>query len=186
MISATNFVLYNNHKQKIAGPLHFSIQSKKMTIIRGPNGSGKSSLLKHMATKKYLSTGELQCPTSAEIAYFPQDYANDFQIPASIDEIFKAFAIKQEDRTLTSELNADLLWRTCSGGEKQRVLLDIILAQKFKVLLMDEPLNNLDYISKEKLWKKLLSILKYEHVQSIIVVSHELPEDIGYDEIALV
>jgi iron complex transport system ATP-binding protein len=71
------------------------------------------------------------------------------------------------------ELFADRHLYELSGGEMQRVMLARVLAQKPKVILLDEPLNNLD--PKYQLWMiKLIKELTTKEDLTTVVVFHDL------------
>lgn len=184
MISTNDFTIYGTNENKICGPLNLKIKENCITLIQGPNGAGKSSFLKYLVTAKGTHSGQLLLEhNNFNFSYLPQNYSNDFQLPASLKDILNAFEVKEKH--LSSGLSPDLLWRTCSGGEKQRILLDIVLNRKADILLLDEPLNNLDEKSKEALWKSLQMILTTNIVRAIVIVSHEVPPFSEYEKVSL-
>jgi ABC-type Mn2+/Zn2+ transport system ATPase subunit len=184
MIKALDLNIFGPHKNKICGPLNFSINENVITLIQGKNGAGKSTFLKYLAQQKGLHTGHIDLKKSdLHFAYLPQNYTNDFQSPTTLNDILKAFKVKT--KYLSAGLSPHLIWRTCSGGEKQRILLDIVLNRKADILLLDEPTNNLDETSKHILWSSLKSLLNANTFRAIVVVSHENPNFSDYEKVLL-
>jgi ABC-type Mn2+/Zn2+ transport system ATPase subunit len=60
-----------------------------------------------------------------------------------------------------------------SGGEFQKILLARALAQKPKLLLLDEPFSNLDFSTRRQI-EKLLNIIHEKQKITIVIVSHDL------------
>ncbi|MBD9085193.1 ATP-binding cassette domain-containing protein, partial [bacterium] len=67
----------------------------------------------------------------------------------------------------------DKCFNELSGGQRQRVLLARSLCSTSKILILDEPSNNLDYNSKKNLYK-ILQYLNEEKTMTIIMVTHDL------------
>ena len=63
-----------------------------------------------------------------------------------------------------------------SGGQKQKVLLARALMATKKLLILDEPSNNLDQKSKKELYQILQKLNKEQHI-AIIMVTHDLDHD---------
>ena len=73
-----------------------------------------------------------------------------------------------------------------SGGQRQKVLLARSLSATKKLLILDEPSNNLDYKSRKDFYKTLAKLNKDQHL-AIIMITHDLDADdlIGNKVIAL-
>lgn len=183
MITAQDLNIFGPHQQKLCGPLNFTINENVITLIQGTNGAGKSTLLKYLVEGTGSHTGLLKTTPHQRLAYLPQHYTNDFQSPVCLKDLLQAFNVKT--KYLTSALSPDLIWRSCSGGEKQRILLDIVLNRQADILLLDEPTNNLDEASKLLLWKALNTILKAKIFRALVVVSHENPSFTQYEKVSL-
>lgn len=184
MISVKDFILYGENKKIICGPLSFEIVKNTINCIQGPNGAGKSSFIKYLINKNSAHSGLLKITNpKTTFSYLPQFYSNDFQLPTTIQQILSAFQVKS--KYMSDEIPEDLLWRTCSGGEKQKILLDIVLNTKADILLLDEPLNNLDEKSKLNLWNALENILNSNQIKSVVIISHESPTITNYHRILI-
>lgn len=183
MITAKDLFLRTPQSQIVAGPFNFSIQ-KKIALLKGANGSGKSSLFKSIVGNQIRQEGLFQTDFDIKFSYLSQFYLDDFNLPYSIGQILNAFDIAEDKMYMSRGLSQNLIWRSCSGGEKQRVLIDIALNQDCNILLLDEPLNNLDHSSKTRFWKVLNEVLNTNlKLKHLLLTSHEVPTDLDYDEV---
>jgi energy-coupling factor transport system ATP-binding protein len=82
--------------------------------------------------------------------------------------------IKKQIDTVTKLMNIDTSWenKKCSGGQKQRIITASTLAMGQKIVILDEPLANLDLISAHKLMSTLKTLVKLNY--AIIVIEHRL------------
>lgn len=172
---------------------NFEIPAKKCIVLSGRNGAGKTTLLKILAG--------LDAPDSAELVYegktlswqaarplLLRDVVYLHQQPLMFDRTvaenigyglhfagFSKTEIKERtDQALAWAGLSHLATRNAkqlSGGEKQRVALTRARILKPKLLLLDEPVANMDLESREQTMT-LIQRLKFEGVTSI-VTSHE-------------
>ena len=171
----------------------FDIPQKKCIVLSGRNGAGKTTLLKILAG--------LEAPDSAELIYegkqlswqtvrplLQRDVVYLHQQPFMFDRSVTdniAYGLKHTGLS-KSEINEQteqaLSWaglshlanrnaKQLSGGEKQRVALTRARILKPKVLLLDEPVANMDLESREQTIT-LIQRLKFEGITTI-VTSHE-------------
>ena len=82
--------------------------------------------------------------------------------------------IKKQIETVCKLLNLDTNWETkkCSGGQKQRIITASTLAMGQKIIILDEPLANLDLVSAHKLMSTLKTLVKLNYL--VIVIEHRL------------
>ncbi len=136
------------------GPYLFSdldldLDPRERIGIVGPNGSGKSTLLDVIAGRLTPAQGEVEPGTTIRIGYYDQN-------GAELDPNQRVREAVAAPHPPTSE-HAVLLERfwfdrdaqfapigTLSGGERRRLQLLLVLAQRPNVLLLDEPTNDLD------------------------------------------
>ena len=161
--------------------------------ILGPNGGGKTTFIKLLLNILKQNSGKIEFHENLKnkIGYVPQSATTvDGVFPATVDEIIKtAFVNKKsflkkisiEDKNYINFLMQNFgimdlkskLFVELSGGQKQRVLIVRALANKPKLLILDEPDIGLDSISQTKFIENL-NIINKENKTTIIFVTHHL------------
>ena len=161
--------------------------------ILGPNGGGKTTFIKLLLNILKQNSGEIKFNEDIKnkIGYVPQNATTtDGVFPATVEEIIKtAFVSKRsffekisiEEKSYISSLMENFgivnlkskLFFELSGGQKQRVLIVRALANKPKLLILDEPDIALDNASQTKFIENLNRINK-ENKTTIIFVTHHL------------
>ena len=161
--------------------------------ILGPNGGGKSTFIKLLLNILKPSSGTIKFSEDLKnkIGYVPQNATTvDGVFPATVEEIISTsftnkflfskkitneekeyldFLMKSfEISNLKSKLFVEL-----SGGQKQRVLIVRALANKPRLLILDEPDIGLDNISQIRFIENLNKINK-ENKTTIIFITHHL------------
>lgn len=179
--------------------LSFEIGAGQLLAVLGPNGSGKSTLLKIIVgilsadAGSVLVDGRDLCSIKRReaarlIGYVAQDSAARFPFTALEFVLQGRFAqgrligfessqdIEEANRAMeltdTTQFASRLVVEL-SGGERQRVMLARSLASRPHVLVLDEPVANLD-ISHQVRMLELVRRLTTESEMSAIVVTHEL------------
>jgi ABC-type multidrug transport system ATPase subunit len=142
--------------------LHFEIDTGEHTVILGSNGSGKSTLLKIISGVLSPTEGELTWKIDGAVVS-PENYFKNLSICTPYLELPEEFNLSellhfhQKLKPLNREYNsrefAELLEieydrekpiHLYSSGMKQRVKLALAILSKNPVVLLDEPLSNLD------------------------------------------
>lgn len=177
-------------ENKIISNLSFKLDEGDFLCIVGENGSGKTTLIKaiigEIQAKKGLKFSNLK---QSEIGYISQRSQISENFPASVNEIVcsgslnsSSFGLRYSKETkdkakqALSDLKiqnlADRSFSELSGGQKQKVLLARALMATKKLIILDEPSNNLDKKSRAELYALLNQINK--HGIAIIMVTHDL------------
>jgi len=165
----------------------FSITEGQCLGLLGPNGAGKTTTVEMMegVTK----------PTSGEVLYRGKPLGAQFRAEAGIQfqkTALQDFLTVRETLTLFSRLyprrrDVDELIRTCaleqvagrdnrklSGGQMQRLLLAIALANDPRVLFLDEPTTGLDPQARHNFWE-LIRAIKAEG-RTVLLTTHYMEE----------
>jgi zinc/manganese transport system ATP-binding protein len=174
----------------------FSIEPGSVVGVIGPNGSGKTTLLKVLLGLLPVAAGSVQVlgrtPRRGDrtIGYVPQNYtATTGEAVRARDLVGLGVAgprwgsgrlSRAERDRVTGSLAAvsalDLAERrmsALSGGQQQRVAIAQALVDDPALLLLDEPLANLDVRNQREI-VMLLSALNQQRAVTILVVAHDL------------
>ncbi len=182
--------------EKIINNLSFSVEEKDFIIVVGKNGAGKSTLIKGILGLIKPMEGQILFNDSLNrknIGYMPQETKVDGAFPASVFEIvlsgrinrmgkrpFYSKADKEEAIKSLKILNIydikNKSFSDLSGGQRQKVLLARSLCATDKLLILDEPSNNLDKVSREEFYLLLMKLNKELGI-SIIMISHDTDID---------
>ena len=160
---------------KCLATLNLDIYKGEKLAIIGENGSGKSTILKTIMGMIKPLYGEYKYGFNVKIGYFDQQVAS-VSSEKSILEDYQGefpFLTNQEARNdlgcfLFSGKDVDKKISVLSGGEKVRLALVKILKKRPNLLILDEPTNHMDIISKETIEKMLKS-----YKGTVIFVSHD-------------
>ena len=143
--------------------------------ILGGNGLGKSTFLKTIVNKLPPLSGKFSIGERVKIGYFDQRMAQYKSDKDVLDEFWDEFP-KLTQTEVRSALGAFLFTgddvfkpvNALSGGEKVRLELCKIFKRRPNFLILDEPTNHMDIISKETLEKKLK-----DYTGTLLFVSHD-------------
>lgn len=178
-------------KKQAIDHLSFHVQENEIVGFIGPNGAGKSTVMKCIAGLYYPDEGTItigdydvvkerakaMCNVGVSIespALYPQLSGHDhFKMVAGWRGLSKERITEME---AFSGLHEHLKRKTAnySMGMKQRLMLALVMMDKPKLLMLDEPMNGLDPQAVFELREKLLEIKKSG--SSILLSSHQLDE----------
>lgn len=179
------------NKKEILHQLSLSVEARETLVVMGPSGSGKSTLLLALLgiltpTSGTIWLNDRDISTLAieqrNIGYLPQDYG---LFPHLNVEENIAFGLKMRGmaRHAREERVHEMLSLVelkgyekrspleLSGGEKQRAGLARALAVSPSLLLLDEPLSNIDPVTKNEVANSLKSLFHKLEIP-IILVTH--------------
>lgn len=188
LVSVSKVKLGYNNIPVVDG-LSFNIEEKDFICIVGPNGAGKTTLIRGILSLIPLMSGKIGFALNEnQIGYMPQETTVDANFPASVFEIVLSGSLNKPGIFYSKETKArasDTLkmlgisklekqsFSELSGGQRQKVLLARALMATNKLLILDEPSNNLDQRSKKSLYE-LVQKLNSEHDIAIVMVTHDL------------
>lgn len=156
----------------------FTLSEGEILTIIGPNGSGKSTTAKMALGILKPDIGNITLHTN-KIAYVPQKIEINWTLPLRvIDFMMLTKKIKSEEINNALEMTgvASLIHKNLdnlSGGELQRVLLARAIVNKPQLLILDEPVQGVDFNGEIALYN-LINNISSELNCGTILISHDL------------
>ena len=175
--------------------ISFDVSEKTFLVLVGPSGCGKSTTLRLVSGLSEPTEGEIfiadkkvnnSPPKEREVAMVFQNYALYPHMTVFENIAFGLKLKKTPKNEITAKVKktaqflglSPLLERkpkALSGGERQRVALGRALVREPKVLLLDEPLSNLDAALRQRVRQELLSLKKQLNAATVYV-THDQTE----------
>ena len=155
------------------------VSAGEIVTLIGPNGSGKSTTAKMALGIIAPSEGSVYRCENARVSYVPQRLAIDWTMPLDVNRFMSLtrFLDKKEIKKALSMTETEHLYnaevRTLSGGEFQRVLIARAIANSPQFLVLDEPVQGVDFNGEIALYK-LIENIRNELNCGIILISHDL------------
>lgn len=163
------------------------LESGKIYALLGPNGSGKTTFMKMVSGLVKPTQGSVQyknmpigVESKKEVAYMSTEpYFYSFMTVESVGkyyaDFFEDFDAEAYAR-LIQEMDLDMKDKVnkLSSGMMAKMKLAATLARKAKLYLLDEPLNGIDLIAREKIISAILSVADEDN--TIVLSSHLVDE----------
>lgn len=180
----TNNPLFKNLKTEL--------YKNKLTAIVGPNGSGKSTLIKYLIkelktedNKVLIEENDINKLSQLELANIislvPQNSKQEYEF--TVQELVAMGRYSHKDIETSDKVNYAIkmvhiekiknkLITEISGGEFQLAMLARAICQDTKIMILDEPINNLDPKHQIHVMELLSKLIKQNY--TIICVMHDL------------
>ncbi len=196
-ITLSKINLLGTDNRYILKNINLNINKGDFVVIKGHNGAGKTTLfkiinglIKPTDGSVKIFNGEINNNTKKKIGYIPQTNKFENSLPISVKQvieigitakkgIFKSLT-KQDNELITTiakKLDIQHLLNIpvgkLSGGETQKTSIARVLAQEADIILLDEPLSNLDIKSQKNILKFIEDINK-ENKTTILMILHNL------------
>jgi manganese/iron transport system ATP-binding protein len=172
-----------------------TVEPGEAVALIGPNGAGKSTLIKALLGLVPVVAGEITVlgrpPARArgDVAYVPQADSLDADFPISAVQVVLMGRYRRigwlrwpgrADRVIAGEAlervglthRAKTRFGELSGGQRQRVLLARAIAQRPRLLLLDEPFNGVDALSQRSILNTLAELKAAG--TAVVVSTHDL------------
>ena len=166
-----------NEKWLVQG-VSLQVEKGKIVTLIGPNGSGKSTTAKIALGIYKKIEGEVEKYTN-KIGYVPQKISIDWTLPLRVKD-FMLLTDHLDDRTISEALSLtgvihlkDKNLGDLSGGEFQRVLLARAISKKPELLVLDEPVQGVDFTGEIALYE-LIKKISEDLNCGILLISHDL------------
>jgi multiple sugar transport system ATP-binding protein len=185
--------------------LDLQVAPGECVALLGPSGCGKSTTLRLVAGLDPASGGQVlldgvdlsgRSPGERQVAMVFQSYAlyPHLSVEGNLDLGLKVRGLAPRERQQRIDATLELLQlgelrqrrpAQLSGGQRQRVALARALLRQPRIVLLDEPMSNLDAQLREDLRPELRRLLCGRE-QPVIYVTHDQQEAVGMaDRIAL-
>lgn len=203
-----NEVSFSYDSNKILKNVSFSIPSGQSVALVGESGGGKSTIIKLLLGLIKKESGDIKINNEDinkykltslydNISYVSQEapifddtikrnIVFDQEVSdKSIYNILKLVNLENKIKSLPEKLETPIGERgmKLSGGEKQRLALARVIAQKRNLIILDEPVSALDSLSEKKVMENILSSFREK---SIIIVAHRLQSIKNVDKIIVI
>ena len=188
------YKIYDNSVTAVSD-FNLEIADKEFIVLVGPSGCGKSTTLRMVAGLEEISKGELYIdgklvndvePKDRDIAMVFQSYAlyphmtvrENMEFPLKLKKVPKEEIQQRVDQAaeilgITQYL--DRKPKALSGGQRQRVAIGRAIVREPKVLLMDEPLSNLDAKLRNQMRAEIIK-LRQRINTTFVYVTHDQTE----------
>ncbi|SFT09434.1 ABC transporter ATP-binding protein [Paenibacillus sp. BC26] len=204
MIIDIEHVTWRREGLTLLNDVSWQVSSGEHWALLGLNGSGKTTLLNMVNGYFWPSEGSVSVldhrfgevdlrelrktigwvSTSLQEKLYASDRTQNIVISGKHATIGLYDLILDEDldaaRSLMEMLGCAHLWdrefRTCSQGEKQKLLIARALMAKPRILILDEPCNGLDLFSRERLLASIKDLAESKDAPTLIYVTHHTEE----------
>jgi zinc/manganese transport system ATP-binding protein len=174
----------------------FTIRAGEFTGLIGPNGAGKTTLLRVILGLQPVTSGSVlidgapRAARDSSIGYVPQKLSIEPDMPLRVRDVVSLgidghkFGIRLPSRArrelvddmltaVGAQRYADARVGELSGGEQQRVMIAHALISAPRLLLLDEPLANLDISSEQGIVSVLARLARAERI-AVLLSAHDM------------
>lgn len=159
--------------------ISLTISRGEIVTLIGPNGSGKSTTAKVVTGVLPPSSGTVWQKAGLVIGYVPQKLTIDWTLPMTVGRLMNLTG-KYSKADIQSALDAvgiaDLIdqnVQSLSGGQFQRALLARALVRSPDLLVLDEPVQGVDFNGEVQIYE-LIGKIKRDRNCGILLISHDL------------
>jgi zinc transport system ATP-binding protein len=178
LVSLSNVGVRRNGRWLVRG-VDFSVSRGEIVTLIGPNGSGKSTTVKTAIGVLKPDEGSVERAAGLKVGYVPQKLAIDWTLPLTVRRLMTLtgplsdadMAAALEAVGLSHMLGAEV--QHLSGGEFQRALMARAIARKPDLLVLDEPVQGVDFSGEIAIYD-LIQLIRNSTGCGILLISHDL------------
>ncbi len=178
LISVANLYLQIG-ETTILENVDLDISAGEILTLIGPNGAGKTTLIRVLLGLLKHDSGEVRRKEGLSVGYLPQAFEVDPSLPLTVRRLLRLTqkpSPEQMEMSLEEVGAGNLLdhpVQSLSGGEGQRVLLARALLRNPDLLVLDEPIQNVDVNGQIELYR-LIAKIRDDRGCGVIMISHDL------------
>lgn len=187
MILKTNDVVKRYMTKTAVDRISLEFEEGKIYALLGPNGSGKTTYMKMIAGLVKPTSGSISYKGNAigveskkNIAYmstepFFYNYMSIDDVGKYYEDFFPDFDMRRYEELLNRmELSKKDKAKSLSSGMAAKLKIAATLARKAHVYMLDEPLNGIDIIARERIMNTIIEVARDD--STIIISSHLVDE----------
>jgi zinc transport system ATP-binding protein len=178
LISARGLGIARNGRDLLID-VDLDIREREIVTLIGPNGAGKTTLVRLLLGLERPDRGEVRRRKDLRIGYVPQRFDSDAVIPMTVERFLMLGSAESAAHVgeILAHVDATSVRHQqlgeLSGGELQRVVLARALLRRPNLLVLDEPVQGVDYGGEADLYN-LIARLRDESGFGVLLVSHDL------------
>jgi zinc transport system ATP-binding protein len=185
MLKVTNAILSARDATLVIGGrtildrVNLDVRPNEIVTVIGPNGAGKSTLVRCLLGLQPLTSGEVIRAKGLRVGYVPQRFPHMPTVPLDVRRLL-SLTLKPSEEEIDAALAEtgiphlkEASVSRLSGGELQRALLARALLRKPELLVLDEPVQAVDFMGEARMYE-LISEVRKKHGCGILMVSHDL------------
>ena len=156
-----------------------SVSADEVVTLIGPNGGGKTTLVRALLGLIRLDAGRVDKRSGLRVGYLPQRFSVDRTLPLPVHRLMTLTGRHSRAEIVDALAETGVADRLAapvqalSGGELQRVLLARALLRKPDLLVLDEPVQGVDFAGEASLYE-LIGAIRRRHGCGVLMVSHDL------------
>ncbi|MDC1001855.1 ATP-binding cassette domain-containing protein [Alphaproteobacteria bacterium] len=178
LVSLENAGIFRSKKWLVRG-VSMTVEAGEIVTLIGPNGSGKSTTAKLALGVLSADEGHINRKDGLCVSYVPQKLKLSPHLPLTVTR-FLRLTSRPDRKAINLALNAtgtdhlaDEQMGSLSGGEFQRVLLARAIFSSPELLVLDEPVQGVDFKGEQALYK-LIEDIRNQLNCGILLISHDL------------
>ena len=178
LVSLENAGIFRSGRWLVRG-VSMSVAAGEIVTLIGPNGSGKSTTAKMALGVLNADEGKTHRTANLRASYVPQKLSINWTLPLAVKRFLKltnrASESEMRDALSATEILhlADAQMSNLSGGEFQRVLLARAILRSPNFLVLDEPVQGVDFNGEIALYG-LIENIRNRLNCGVLLISHDL------------
>ncbi|MCG6858820.1 MAG: metal ABC transporter ATP-binding protein [Salaquimonas sp.] len=156
-----------------------SVSPGEIVTLIGPNGSGKSTTARMALGIDRPNEGSAMRARGLKIGYVPQKLSIDWTLPLDVERFMRLTAPLDTEKMMAALDETGIAhlrkaeMRHLSGGEFQRALLARAIAREPDLLVLDEPVQGVDFSGEVALYELIGKVRNRLHC-GVLLISHDL------------
>ena len=178
LIEGSGLCLTRGGRDIVQG-VDIAVHGGEIVALIGPNGAGKSTLARLLLGLIEPDAGTVRRKSDMTVGYLPQRTAIDPVFPLTVRRLLD-LARKRDEATVRQRLEEvgaslllDAMVHELSGGELQRVMLARALLRDPDLLVLDEPVQGVDFTGEIELYE-LIAEIRDRRGCGVLLISHDL------------